>query len=134
MSQTAQKPTPLLFVISCLLCPALGIAPGYGMQTKNLLGTAGLDGSDTAQVNALLNNKELMEQQSKLQEDSGKLTGESDALLYEIDPEYKPMTPEEMQAQFTAMEESKRLLEEQRRVIELQNEVLTSLAEARRGN
>lgn len=93
MSQTAQKPTPLLFVISCLLCPALGIAPGYGMQTKNLLGTAGLDGSDTAQVNALLNNKELMEQQSKLQEDSGKLTGESDALLYEIDPEYKPMTP-----------------------------------------
>ena len=121
MSHTAKKISPLVYLISCVLCLVLGVALGYGVQTGNLLGTASLGGSGTLQINASLNNDELARQQKKAQDDSRKLTGELDALLNQLAPGYTPLTPEEMQAQYAAMEESKRLLEAQRRVIELQN-------------
>lgn len=134
MSRTAGKITPLVYVISCVLCLALGVALGYGVQTGNLLGTASLGGTGSLQINDALSNDELARQQKKAQEDSQKLTGELDALLNQLAPGYRPLTPEEMQAQYTAMEESKRLLEAQRRVIELQNEALTNIIDNRRGD
>lgn len=134
MSHTAKKISPLIYLISCVLCLVLGVALGYGVQTGNLLGTASLGGSGTLQINASLNNDELARQQKKAQDDSRKLTGELDALLNQLAPGYTPLTPEEMQAQYAAMEESKRLLEAQRRVIELQNEALTNIIDNRRGD
>ena len=134
MSHTAKKISPLVYVISCVLCLALGALLGYGVQTGNLLGTASLGGTGSLQINAALNNDELARQQKQTQEDSQKLTGELDALLQQLNPGYKPLTPEEMQAQYAAMEESKRLLEAQRRVIELQNEALTNIIDNRRGD
>ena len=50
MSRTVKKIPPLVYVISCVLCLALGAALGYGVQTGNLLGTASLGGTGSLQI------------------------------------------------------------------------------------
>ena len=51
MSHAMKKIPPLVYVISCVLCLALGAALGYGVQTENLLSTASLGGTGSLQIN-----------------------------------------------------------------------------------
>lgn len=51
MSHAMKKISPLVYVISCVLCLALGAAVGYGVQTGDLLGTASLSGTGSLRIN-----------------------------------------------------------------------------------
>ena len=50
MSHAMKKISPLVYVISCVLCLALGAAVGYGVQTGDFLGTASLGGTGSLQI------------------------------------------------------------------------------------